>query len=122
MAITKGLSYNTRDTISLILDEENHNTEGDQAKSILVQSINSSIRRFKAAMRLRFMKQCNTEDVFTTTIMSSTKRLGLTRSQLLKTRQVMLRNDIRILYEDLQRRSPEMNKAMKQRTVTVACD
>ena len=57
MAITRGLSFDTRDTIKLILDEENYSIERDQAKSILDQSIKSSIRRLKTAMRLRFMKQ-----------------------------------------------------------------
>ena len=43
MAITRGLSFDTRDTIKLILDEENYSIERDQAKSILDQSITSSI-------------------------------------------------------------------------------
>ena len=41
MAITRGLSFVTRDTIHLILDEENYSIERDQAKSILDQSINN---------------------------------------------------------------------------------
>ena len=114
MAITRGLSFDTRDTINLILDEENYSIERGQAKSILDQSIKSSIRRLKTSMRLRFMKQCRAEDVFTTTIMLSTKRLGLSRKQLLKTRQVMMKNDIKKLYEDLRNKNQELNQATRE--------
>ena len=76
MGITRDLSYHTQDTINIILDEEKYSIERDREKSVLDQSIKSSIRKLKTAMRLRFMKQCSKEDVFTTTIILSTKRLG----------------------------------------------
>ncbi len=114
MVSPRCLSYDTRDTIRNLLNEGTYNIERTQAKSILLRFMRSSLRRLRVSLKLNFMKSCAASDVFTTTIMSLTNRLGLTRNQLRKTRQIMIRNDVRALYNEIRNKNKELNDMKKE--------